>query len=221
MAHEDGARLEPVRFIVYSDYLCPWCFNASVRLHRLEEENPGRVELVWRSYLLRPEPRAADPSGEALEKFRRYTRSWLRPAAEADSGEFRVWEGDEAPPSHSIPAHVVAKAAARIDSLAFRRLHLRLLRAYFAENRDISDPQTLRACWGDSGLASERFSESEDPSLVQEVLADHREALDCGATGVPGVRLDGNPAVIVGAQPLELYQRWLDRTIPRRLSAES
>ena len=89
MAPEEEAGPNPVRFIVYSDYLCPWCFNASVRLHRLEEENPGRVELVWRSYLLRPEPRAADPRGEALEKFRDYTRSWLRPAAEADSGEFR------------------------------------------------------------------------------------------------------------------------------------
>lgn len=220
MAPEEAAGPDPVRFIVYSDYLCPWCFNASVRLHRLEEENPGRVELVWRSYLLRPEPRAADPRGEALEKFRQYTRSWLRPAAEADSGEFRVWEGDGAPPSHSIPAHVVAKAAARIDSGAFRRLHQRLLHAYFAENRDISNPKTLSACWRDAGLDSDRFSDSEDPSLVQEVLADHREALDCGATGVPGVRLDGNPAVIVGAQPLELYQRWLDRTISRRSSAE-
>lgn len=211
----------PVRFVVYSDYLCPWCFNASVRLRRLEDENPGQVELVWRSYLLRPEPRVFSDRGEALEKFRGYTRSWLRPAAEDDSGEFRVWEGEEGPPSHSIPAHVVAKAAARMDGEGFRRLHARLLRAYFSENRDISEPGTLRACWSDVGLPPERFSESEDPALVQEVLADHREALDCGATGVPGVRLDGNPAVVVGAHPFELYQRWLDRTRSRRESPDS
>ena len=24
--------------IAWSDYLCPWCFNAAVRLHRIEEE---------------------------------------------------------------------------------------------------------------------------------------------------------------------------------------
>ncbi len=214
-----GPDQEAVRFLVYSDYLCPWCFNASVRLRRLEEENTGRVELVWRSYLLRPEPRVQDPSGEALEKFRRYTQTWLRPAAEQDSGDFRVWEGSEGPPSHSIPAHVVAKAAARIDAQAFRRLHQRLLQAYFSENRDISAKGTLRDCWVDAGLDASRFGDTDDPSLVQEVLADHREALDSGATGVPSVRLEDNPAVIVGAQPLELYQRWLDRTLARR-SAE-
>lgn len=216
MTPEGVGAPEVVRFIVYSDYLCPWCFNASVRLHRLEEENPGAVELIWRSYLLRPEPRSVDPTGRALEKFREYTRSWLRPAAEEESGDFQVWEGDEGPPSHSVPAHVVAKAAARIDGDGFRALHQRLLRAYFTENRDISAEATLRSCWNEVGLPATRFDETEDPSLVQEVLAEHRLAMEEGATGVPCVRLEDNPAVIVGAQPQELYQRWLDRTIERR-----
>ena len=102
---------EPVRFVVYSDYLCPWCYNAAVRLHEIEREFAGRVELEWRSYLLRPEPRRDDPTGVALEKFRVYTQSWMRPAAESDSGEFRVWQTDEGPPTHSIPAHRVAKSS--------------------------------------------------------------------------------------------------------------
>ena len=34
--------MSPVRFIVYSDYLCPWCYNASVRLRRLESEYEGQ-----------------------------------------------------------------------------------------------------------------------------------------------------------------------------------
>ena len=42
-----------VRLVAYSDYLCPWCYNASVRLHRLVDEDPG-VEIEWKSYLLRP-----------------------------------------------------------------------------------------------------------------------------------------------------------------------
>ena len=35
-------------------------------------------------------------------------------------------------------------------------------------------------------------------------------------TGVPAVRLVGNDAVIVGAHPFELYQRWVTRTLERR-----
>lgn len=165
-----------------------------------------RVE--WRSFLLRPRPR---PTSD-LEKFRAYTRSWLRPAAEPDSGTFRVWEGDEGPPSHSIPPHLVAKAAAQLGDGAFRRVHDLLLHAYFAASRDVTDARTLRALWREAGLPDEEFRRTEDPALLRETLRQHDEALAAGATGVPAVRLADNNAVIVGAHPLELYQRWFERT---------
>ncbi len=205
--------MRPVRFVVYSDYLCPWCYNAAVRLELLERESEGAVELSWRSYLLRPKP----SSGRDLEKFRAYTRSWLRPAAEPDSGAFRVWEGDAGPPTHSVPPHRVAKAAASLGAEAFRRIHLRLLHAYFAENRDISDGATLRSIWSEAGLPDSEFARSEDPLLLEQVVEEHRESLDSGVTGVPAVRLEGNDAVIVGAQPLELYRRWVERVGAGRL----
>lgn len=207
--------MDPLRFIVYSDYLCPWCLNASVRLRALEREYEGRVELIWKSYLLRPERRRdADPAA-ALEKFRDYTRSWLRPAAESDAGEFQVWRSDEGPPSHSVPAHLVAKAAARVSKDAHDRMHDRLMRAYFKENRDISRLELLKELWDELGLPEESFAVANENELLDEVIADHREALEGGATGVPAVRLEGNPAVIVGAQPIELYRRWIERMLPR------
>jgi len=166
------------------------------------------VRVEWRSFLLRPRPGSAPD----LEKFRAYTRSWLRPAAEPDSGTFRVWEGDAGPPSHSIPPHLVAKAAAQLGDESFRRVHDQLLRAYFAENRDVTDAATLRALWREAGLPDADFQRSEDPELLRETLRQHNEAQEAGATGVPAVQLVGNPAVIVGAHPLELYQRWVERT---------
>ena len=36
--------MDPVRFVIYSDYLCPWCYNASVRLHRLREASVGQAD---------------------------------------------------------------------------------------------------------------------------------------------------------------------------------
>ena len=113
--------MKPVRFVVYSDYLCPWCFNASVRLRRLEAEYAGQVELEWRSYLLRPETRTfADPVA-ALDKFRKYSQSWLRVQAdgEGDGGTFKVWSSEEGPPASSIPAHGVSKAARALGPEAF------------------------------------------------------------------------------------------------------
>lgn len=187
-----------------------------MRLRRLEAEYAGRVEFDWRSYLLRPEPRQPGDPEHALEKFRAYTRSWLRPAADADSGDFRVWESEEGPPSHSIPPHLVSKAAARLGRQAFERIHERLMPAYFSENRDISRFETLRELWGEVGLPSQAFDVANDPAVLEEVLADHREALECGASGVPAVRLEGNPAVIVGAHPVDLYRTWIERSLTRR-----
>jgi predicted DsbA family dithiol-disulfide isomerase len=204
--------VEPVTLIAWSDYLCPWCFNASVRLHQLEEEFAGRMRLEWRSYLLRPNP----STGRDLERFRAYTRSWERPAAEPDSGSFRVWQGDQGPPSHSVPAHQLAKAAARHGDEAFRRMHDRLLQAYFSENLDITDGETLRGLWAEVGLDEQSFAEREDPVLLERILDEHAEAIDGGATGVPAVRMAGNDAIIVGAHPLELYRRWVSRELARR-----
>lgn len=195
-----------IRLVAYSDYLCPWCYNAAVRLERLEAEEPD-VEVEWRAFLLRPRP-----SGRRdLESFRAYTQSWQRPAAEPDAGRFRPWQGDAGPPSHSLPAQLMAKAAAEQGSEAFRRMHARLLRAYFEENRDISDDATLRALWDELGLPEAGFARRQDPELLARVLAEHEEALQLGASGVPALRAAESDAVITGALPLATYRRFAER----------
>jgi len=199
-----------VRLVAYSDYLCPWCYNASVRLHRLADEDP-QLEISWKSYLLRPSP----GRGRDLERFRAYTASWQRPAAEEDAGVFRPWASDEGPPSHSIPAHLSAKAAALLGAESFRRFHDRLLRAYFGENRDISSEAVLAELWAEVGLPRAAFGRREDPEILERVLAEHDEAIACGATGVPSVRLADSDAVITGAMPLDTYRRWVLRARER------
>ena len=196
---------EPVHLIVWSDYLCPWCYLGTVRLRTLEEE--GAVRLEWRSFLLRPHP---DP-GLTLEKFRAYTQSWLRPAAEPDAPPFRPWEGDAGPPSHSIPPHLVAKAAATLGEDAFHRMHDRLLRAYFGESRDVTDLDTLRTLWREAGLPDDAFARAADPSLLRQVVDEHNAALERGINGVPAVCVAGREGFVPGAQPIETYRRWLAR----------
>jgi predicted DsbA family dithiol-disulfide isomerase len=174
-----------------------------VRLRRLEVELGGRIELVWKSYLLRPDPGPRD-----LEEFRAYTRKWARPAAEPDAGTFRPWEGDAGPPTHSLPPHLVARAAAELDRGAFDSMHERLFHAYFAENRDITDRATLRRLWNDIGLPDDRFELCDERALREAVLADHREAIELGVHGVPAVRIEPNPVATVGAHSLDQYRRW-------------
>jgi predicted DsbA family dithiol-disulfide isomerase len=199
--------MERVELVVYSDYLCPWCYLAEHRLRTLQAELGDALALEWRSFLLRPRP---DESRD-LERFVRYTQSWLRPAAEPDAPVFRVWESTEGPPTHSVPPHLVAKAAAQLGPDAFAAVHERLLRAYFEQSRDISRAETLRAIWGEAGLPDAEFARSFEPELLRRTAEEHQEASQLGVTGVPAVRVAGTDAFVLGAQPLAVYRRWVER----------
>jgi predicted DsbA family dithiol-disulfide isomerase len=158
---------------------------------------------------LRPHP---EP-GRDLEKFRRYTESWRRAAAEEPRAAFRVWQGDAGPPSHSVPPHLVAKAAAALGRDAFERVHRALLRAYFEENRDISSPATLRALWLEAGLPEGELARAADPDLLKRVGEEHNQAIELGVGGVPAVQMEGGDAAITGAHPAELYRRWIRKRL--------
>jgi predicted DsbA family dithiol-disulfide isomerase len=198
---------ERVDLIVWSDYLCPWCYNAAVRLRRLEDEFGDRVALEWRTFLLRPH---VDPN-RTLDKFRAYTASWERPAAEEDAGTFRVWSTDEGPPSHSVPPHLVAKAAAALGPDAFRAMHARLLRAYFTENHDITNADVLLGLWREVGLPDDAFARAGDDSTLRAVVDQHNDAVRREITGVPAVLMVGNDVPVLGAMPYETYRRWVAR----------
>ena len=112
---------------------------------------------------------------------------------------------------------MVAKAALGTDRPRFRALHERLLSAYFGENRDISSEGELRALWGEAGLDPAGFPALDDPALVGAVVDDHSDLVARGGTGVPAVMMVGNDAVVVGAQPLATYRRWVERSLERVL----
>ncbi len=180
-----------------------------MRVRLLKEEFGNRLTLEWRSFLLRPEP---EP-GRSLEKFRQYTQSWLRVAADEPSGNFQTWASDEGPPSHSIPPHLVAKGAAEISEEAFHAIHDALLKAYFTDNRDISSEATLRAIWAECGLDEAEFERCRNPDLLNRIIEEHNEAITVGATGAPAFRMAHHDIAITGAHPVETLSRWIQRVL--------
>lgn len=112
-----------------------------------------------------------------------------------------------------MPAHLVAKAAAALGREAFRAVDARLFHAYFAENRDITDPDTLRAIWRDAGLPDDAFARSAAPALVRQTIDEHNQAVERGITGVPTVVMEGRDDAVVGARPYDDYRRWAERAL--------
>ncbi|MDP8957822.1 MAG: DsbA family protein [Actinomycetota bacterium] len=165
------------------------------------------MELERKSFLLRPQP---EP--RTLEEFRSYTQSWRRPAAMEPAVEFRPWESDSAPPSHSVPSAVAGKVAATFGTDNFRRFDRALFRAYFTENRTISDQEVLLEVARQAGLPgnefAERLSEHRD-ELVRQVVAEHNQAIEEGIYGVPAVVADQR-FLISGAVDSDHYRRVIE-----------
>ena len=96
---------------------------------------------------------------------------------------------------------------------AFESIHERLLAAYFRDNRDITARSTLAAIWTEAELPAEEFARAEEPRVLDSVLAQHNEAVELGITGVPTVRVAGQEAFVTGAQPYEVYRRWVEKML--------
>ena len=126
---------------------------------------------------------------------------------------FRVWSSDEGPPSHSVPPHFAAKTAARLGPEAFEKVHERLLKAYFTENRDITDAGVLQELWEELGLPSESLETSNDTEILNEIMSEHNAAVNQGVSGVPAIIMEGLPGPFVGAQEEETYRRIIRKAI--------
>ncbi len=174
------------------------------------------MAVTWKSFLLRPAPHQ-----RPLEEFRAYTQNWTRPAEQPDSGEFTLWTGDNAPPTHSVPALVAAKVAASFGPEAFHAFHWRALAAYFTENQTISDLDVLSTVAAEAGLDASAFRRRLDerwPELEAEVFAEHAEAIELGIDGVPATVVDGR-FLISGAQPVAAFRNVIDRALRERVEA--
>lgn len=173
-----------------------------MRLAKLADEYGDGVQIEWKAFLLRPTPEPRD-----LEKFTKYTQSWLRPASMEPAATFNTWSGEHAPPSHSLPAAVAAKAAAELGR--FLPMHWQLLKAYFTDNRTVSERDVLIDIAGEAGLDREEFATTIDErfsDLAQLVVDEHVEAVESGITGVPAQVVNGG-YLVQGAQDQSFYAR--------------
>ncbi len=93
-----------------------------------------------------------------------------------------------------------------------------LFRGYFAEGRDLNDPDDLVAMAADAGLdPDETRAFLTGNSGTQDVWESQREAAELGIGGVPFYVIDGRYAVS-GGQPAEVWLRTLDAVEAGRVS---
>ena len=84
-------------------------------------------------------------------------------------------------------------------------VHGRLMDAYWAEGRNIGDPDELRALAAEAGLEDVSAALAGD-AYLDAVLDSTRQAQAIGVTGIPGFLLDRR-LLVLGAQPDEVFEQ--------------
>jgi predicted DsbA family dithiol-disulfide isomerase len=193
-----------VRLDVFSDYQCPWCYNAAVRLREIQQAYGDRVRLHWRAFPL-------IPGEQSDRRVTQKTRDgWQRIGAEEPRACFAPPEIDTPLPSSSVPALTAAKCAERQGDAAFDRFHDRLFTALFRDHLDIARPDVLRTLARETGLDLARFETDYASEAYEAVLRDCAEgAAWFGVSGLPTVILNERLS-LVGAVPVERYRLLID-----------
>lgn len=187
---------------VYTDYVCPFCLLAEQVLS--DTIGDRDITISWRAFELRPDPvptlRPEDPYLPNV-----WNRS-VYPLAERLGVPIRL-------PSIS-PQPRTTKAfellALAQDKGLDHPYSMRVLRAFFQEDRDIGDPEILIELAADAGLDPDEARQALENGAYAER---HREALrhareDMAITSVPTIVV--GERVFRGAPPLDELRRAID-----------
>ena len=178
----------------------------------MAEHFGDRIRVEWKSFLLRHDTKVPERS-----KFVAYTRNWRTMAEMEPRATFVPWASDDDPPASSLPALVAAKVVEGAFPDQVAAFHRRLFRAYFAENRTISSWPVLADLARDVGISGDDFDAlvaERRPTLAQQVIDEHNEAIGQGITAVPTVVING-VLPVPGAQDSATYINWIERIIGR------
>ena len=190
----------------YFDFASPYGYLASERIEHIAEQH-GR-SVMWRPFLV----------GAAMKVSERKPLAWIPLVGDYavhDVKRFaRYWDIPFVIPSHWPIATVNACRAFYLleedDHDAAKQLARALYHAYFRDNQDISDPETVVAVASELGHDQTQIAEGiqTDP-IKQKLRAVNDEALARGVFGSPFIIVDSES--FWGVDRLDQVDQWLSR----------
>ena len=206
----------PLRVDIYFDVLCPWSFIAKRRLERALSalSDPGRVEVVWRSFELSPGNRRT-PGPTAAEEM----AEWWGDRTNARVDQIRRLGAamgldldlHRARPVDTFDAHRLFHMAAARGKGSDILEHL--LAAYHTDGLNIADHRVLERLGTRSGLQIDDVRALlTGNAFADAVRADEARAAERGVTGVPTL-LIGTESPLPAVQPPEKLTRLLEQAL--------
>lgn len=191
------AAARPISLVIYSDYVCPWCYMNFASLERVRGELPLEVE--WRAFELQPRESPMDP--EALAEKQRYIDAHFPTAQRIAREGYGLELAKGRIDVDTRLAHMGAKIA-RARGKA-HEYHAKVFAAHWVDQRDIGDPAVLIAIAQELGIDAAAFERAlADAALEAAVLQEEHGAHRLGIRGVPATIIAGR-YLLSGAQPAD------------------
>lgn len=189
--------------VVYSDYICPFCYIGFLRLEKLRAEYP--LDIAWRFLEIHPDN---PPGGKPISELGYPPRHWemLMANLERMAREEGVTLPERTFTTNSRLALKLAQAVRAQQPAAFDALNRALYEAYFLERRNIGDREVLSAVAESCDIATATMDSAWRDERYETVLEENqRSAARLGITGTPTYVF--GQQVYSGAIPLDMLRR--------------
>lgn len=194
----------------YSDFICPWCYIAKVRLDKLKAHlsSDFNLDIRIKPYVLYPHiPAGGVPKSDFSKSSKPGMGRSLRAEAALENISFNYGSIDRIP--SSLEAHRLVWLVK--DSHQKYALSMKIFHSYFEEGQNIEDPLVLSALAESCDIEPEfinAFKSREEGK--QECLSSISNARSDFISLVPTLEI--NPSVrLFGLQSTEVWDNYLRR----------
>ncbi len=192
---------------IWSDFACPFCYIGKRMLEKaLEEfEDRDKINVVYRCFQLNPNGQKISGVSYAELIAKKYSmpldeaKFTVEQMTQYAASVGLVFNLDSIIHANTMNAHRLTLYARRVDKE--QKTAERLLKAYFTESLDISEPEVLVTLAEEVGLDKEKVREIFTSNFyTSEVLSDLKESAALGIHSVPYFVFD-KKFTLSGAKP--------------------
>ncbi len=200
-----------VKIVVFSDYICPFCYIGFYRVEQLKEKFDLDVE--WRPFEIHPETPKEGTELNNLSFPKEYLemmKANVKKLADDVGVTFKLT--DKLP--NSQMALYISEFARKKGK--FDEFHKLVFDAYWKDGKDIGDQTILLSLAELIGFNRKEileYHDSEEP--FEELKKSLKELRNYGINGVPTFIIGDR--IVVGAQPYEVFESVISKALEKDL----
>ena len=200
--------------VIYSDYVCPFCYIGYHRIEKLKEQYD--LDIEWKPFELHPEtPKEGIPIERLPFPPAAFAMFIANVRKLADEDGLTIKSGGIM--SNSRLALYISEYARKKG--LFNQFHEIIMKKYWIEGKNIGDLSLLLELAESIGLNRDEildFIETDEPAKI--LKASTAELQNYMINGVPTFVI-GDSKIVIGAQPYEYFERVINQVLKEKAMA--